>query len=111
MNLTPGIIGMIAGLIGIIPQFRKVITTHDVNSYSLSFTLLCIISSISWISHGIFFANDVWLVISSLPIIVFYSYVTYLIIQQRLGIMRQKYNNKYHNIISKETIKDIIDFF
>lgn len=83
-KITPGYIAFFISLIALVPQFYKVVITHDISSFSLIFIILGITSQILWICQGIFISKDKSQIMSAISFGVFYSYILYLYISQKI---------------------------
>lgn len=84
-NIKPGYIAFILSLIALVPQFYKLVVTHDIGSFSLIFVILGITSQILWICQGLFITNDKSQIINAISFGAFYSYILYLYISQKFS--------------------------
>lgn len=83
-KITPGYLAFFVSLTALVPQFYKIIITHDISSFSLIFIGLGILSQILWISQGAFVSNDKAVIINGCVWGTFYSYILYLYISQKV---------------------------
>lgn len=72
------------GIASLVPQVYKTVKTKDVDSYSLVFVVLGLLSNSCWVLNGLFYTNDIPVVLNSLNWVIFYIYLIYLIIGQRV---------------------------
>lgn len=71
-------------LTALVPQFYKLVITHDIGSFSLLFIILSISSQILWICQGLFITKDKSQIINAISFGTFYSFILYLYISQKI---------------------------
>ena len=96
-KITPGYIAFFLGLFAIVPQFYKLVITHDIGSFSLIFIILSISSQILWVCQGLFVTKDRSQFLQATIVVLFYSYILYLYISQK--ITKTKHQKKDGNEI------------
>ena len=96
-KITPGYIAFFISLIALVPQFYKILITHDISSFSLIFIILSILTQILWVCQGLFVTKDRSQALQALIVVLFYSYILYLYISQK--ITKTKHQKKDGNEI------------
>ena len=89
-NITPGYIAFFLGLFAIVPQFYKLVITHDIGSFSLLFIILSISAQILWVCQGLFVTKDISQSLQAGIVVLFYSYILYLYISQKITKTKQE---------------------
>ena len=105
--LHPGKIAFILGTASLVPQVYKTVKTKDVDSYSLVFVILGLLSNSCWVLNGLFYTNDMPNVLNSLSWVLFYIYLVYLIVGQRLEVFVRGEARDIDNFIRKHHLKEI----
>lgn len=89
-KITPGYLAFFVSLTALVPQFYKIVITHDISSFSLIFIGLGILSQILWISQGAFVSNDKSVIINACAWGAFYIYILYLYIHQKITFTKKE---------------------
>tara|TARA_B100000900_G_scaffold416175_1_gene449734 strand:+ start:4184 stop:4528 length:345 start_codon:yes stop_codon:yes gene_type:complete len=109
--LHPGKIAFLLGIVSLVPQVYKTFKTKDIDSYSLVFAILGLLSNACWILNGLFYTNDMPIVLSGLSWVLFYMYLVYLIVGQRLEVFVRGEARDIDHFIRKHHLKDIFSYF
>lgn len=109
--LHPGKIAFIFGIASLMPQVYKTVKTKDVDSYSLIFVIFGLLANSCWILNGFYYTNDIPFIINSLIWALFYMYLVYLIVGQRLEIFIRGEAREIDNLIRKHHLKDFFSVF
>ena len=107
--LHPGKIAFLLGTFSLIPQAYKVISTHDIDSFSLVFVILGLLSNGCWIMNSLYYTNDYAVAGNAACWVVFYIYIVYLVIMQRIGLMNKGESTNKDHIIKSKHLKSIFN--
>jgi len=107
--LHPGTLAFLFGTGSLLPQFYKVFSTHDIDSFSLVFIALGFASNTCWILNGAFYTEDMAQVGSASMWVLFYVYLMYLVVMQRTGALPRGEAKDKHHIIKGAQLKTVFN--
>ena len=106
-NIHPGKLAFFFSVASLLPQLYKVFETNDIDSFSLVYLALSLVSNICWILNGVFYTDDMAQAFASLGWVLYLIYIIYLVVMQRIGTHPPGEAKEKHHIIKGAHLKTI----